>query len=499
MGIRHGIWTAGLLLLVSGCGDDDDAPPGGRGQTGRAAEALARAMHFTGGELRDGAMGLATEDQVEALLPEDQVVRPGRAGIMPIDVDNPIEDDKPARATLMQFGEVEQHVRVPNKSSVEGTGDLNFEFEIDADACKGLCAERIEVPVTIALELTGGDISKHSKTTIVIDCRKDGDPDACEDEPSGGDRDAGSSGAGGSGGRDGSVPVDPGATAAVQDLLDAVEDYETEVCMCLPSGDAGDCLDGSSSGRTCYEVVLSAFVRGNEDLIACMQTHFEARLDCVSQSACDETELLACVGEDEDNWAAIEEHCGDVPAPIRTGIDACGGDAELMCANGDPYPVDARCDDVEDCADGTDELGCGVPTNPDQRPDSFPCTNGTQLTLDRVCDGAMDCPGGLDEMVCAPCSDGSGQFSGFDVCDGEKDCADGSDELSCMFPCGNGQMVMIQKYCDGTVDCSNGADEAVCMSGVFTCIDGEEVALTAICDGAEDCSSGEDEQPPYCD
>ena len=501
MRVRHGIWAAGLLLLVGGCGDDDDAPSAGRDQTARAAEALARAMSFTGGQLRDGAMGLATEDRVEVILPEDQVVRAGRVGIMPLVVDNPLAEDKPERAALMQFGEVEQHVRVPTSRSVAGESDLNFEFELDADACKGLCAERIEVPVRIALELSGGDISKHLKTTIAIDCREDGDPDACDDAPGSGRRDGGSGAAGSGGGqRDGSVPISPGTTAAVQDLLDAVEEYETEVCSCLSAAPASQCDSSVTAGRSCYEVVLLAFATGNEDLIACMQTHFEAQFECLTQATCDATGVESCVGSDADNWTAIEEHCGDVPLTIRTGIDGCGGEVALMCADGKPLGVGAFCDGTEDCADGSDEANCDAPTNPIDpfgRPDSFPCTDGSTLELDRVCDGATDCPSGLDEMVCAPC-EGGGQFSPFDRCDSVDDCSDGSDELGCMFPCADGEMVMIQGYCDGKPDCSDGSDESLCMSGVFTCADGKMLQLSQVCDGTEDCANGADEGVTFC-
>jgi len=504
MGVRLGSLALVCSLMCGlfgawGCGDDDDAPGGD--DESRVAEALARAMHFSGGELRDGAMELASEERVEVVLATDQVMRPGRAGIMALDVDNPVADDKPAQATLMQFGEVEQHVRVPTDESVDGAGDLNFEFQLDDDACEGLCAALIEVPITVALELEGGDISKHLKTQITLDCREDGSQAACEGSSSPGGRDGGAGDPGsGAGGRGGSVSVSPGATAAVEGLLDAVEEFESGVCSCLPGAQGDACSSASTRQRSCNEAVLLAFAEGNEELIECTQVYFEDQSSCTLAAACDADALEACsaASDEGDNWTAIEMQCGTVPIGIRTGIDACGmGGGTLACANGEPVAVDEWCDGAENCADGSDELGC-TPTDPGGRPTQFPCSNGDVLELDALCDGVDDCPDGYDEKVCIMCPDGSGQFSAFNQCDGEQDCADGADEAGCTFACTSGEMVMIQALCDGSDDCADGSDESFCTGQSFTCPDGEQIPAANVCDGTEDCSDGGDESVNVC-
>ena len=44
----------------------------------------------------------------------------------------------------------------------------------------------------------------------------------------------------------------------------------------------------------------------------------------------------------------------DIPPQVP---DSCGS-GEFACASGQCYSYEQRCNDVEDCADGSDELGC---------------------------------------------------------------------------------------------------------------------------------------------
>jgi hypothetical protein len=500
-------WLIGSMVAVAltACGDDDTAASDPETQ---AAMALSRAMHFTGGELRDGAMGLATEDRVELVLESEQVVHPGEAGLMPLEVDNPIEDDNAGAAVLMQFADADQHVRVPTKKSVDGPGDLNFEFSIDDSVCNGLCATTIDVPITLALELDDGDIGKHEKTSIKVDCSKKGSKAACNSGNPGSGGKAGSSGGSrdsgadlpSSGGRDGGVSISPGATAAVQDLLDAVDDLDNEVCSCIPGSDGNSCLDAVSAERPCNEAVLEAFAEGNEELLACTRDFFVDQTSCITDAACDSTKLEACTASTSmsGDWTEIEAACGTVPAGLRQGIDACGqtSPSPSSCLDGTAIDSSDFCDGVEDCPDGSDETGCS-PGNPGDRPTSFPCGSST-ISLDKVCDGTMDCSGGYDEMVCVACSDDSAMYSPFDLCDGKDRCADGSDEANCEYPCVGGGSINLFLVCNGTPDCADGSDESFCNGNGFTCPDGMQIPIMSVCDGTADCSDGGDESQALC-
>src|SRR5262249_10935230 len=153
-----------------------------------------------------GKLALATESRVGLLLASEQQVKPGQTGIMAFEVDNPIEDDNPTAAVLLQFADVDQHMRVT--ATPDANGQIGIEFEVDGDLCENLCNTRINVSMTAAVELDDGGISKHLDTTMVVDCREDGDADACE-KTSDGTNEPGKDGGAAGGNRDASVAVDP--------------------------------------------------------------------------------------------------------------------------------------------------------------------------------------------------------------------------------------------------------------------------------------------------
>lgn len=76
------------------------------------------------------------------------------------------------------------------------------------------------------------------------------------------------------------------------------------------------------------------------------------------------------------------------------------------------------CDNVAQCANGEDEVGC-EPT--------FACAGGGDIAFSKRCDGARDCTGGEDEVGCFYCLDQTTIPPEY-VCDVYPDCSDGSDE-----------------------------------------------------------------------
>ncbi|XP_041377591.1 basement membrane-specific heparan sulfate proteoglycan core protein-like isoform X3 [Gigantopelta aegis] len=184
---------------------------------------------------------------------------------------------------------------------------------------------------------------------------------------------------------------------------------------------------------------------------------------------------------------------------------------EFRCDNGQCIDGRARCNEMAECLDGSDENNCPC------RDDQFECAQeGNCISAEKRCDRRYDCADGSDEDDC-PCRDdqfrcGDGQcISAQRKCDRRNDCFDGSDETDCVgvcgrnqFKCNDGTCIDQRQKCDRYSNCPDGSDEfhCDCRHDEFRCeTNGQCVPSSYHCNGRSECDDGSDErdcQPVIC-
>jgi hypothetical protein len=130
--------------------------------------------------------------------------------------------------------------------------------------------------------------------------------------------------------------------------------------------------------------------RPHEDLLSdwldCAIPFLEGRVRCVEDAGCDEPVARLCLDEDP------TEVCGEWPVEAT---DAYRREVEQVCLDIDCLDGSTvrgdYCDQVIDCADGSDEQVCGP----------FVC-HGDQraIPMELRCNGSDDCSDGSDEVDC---------------------------------------------------------------------------------------------------
>ena len=65
---------------------------------------------------------------------------------------------------------------------------------------------------------------------------------------------------------------------------------------------------------------------------------------------------------------------------------------QFTCNSGDCIPLFERCDNTEQCPDGSDEIECDCDPNT-----QFECQDGSCIPRDWTCDDLIDCSDGIDE------------------------------------------------------------------------------------------------------
>ena len=201
-----------------------------------------------------------------------------------------------------------------------------------------------------------------------------------------------------------------------------------------------------------------------------------------------------------DHERPSEEH-KPVQRVYHIALEECSGE-QFQCSDGSCIPVALYCNNITDCADGTDEAHCSWTCTHTlcttcSWPDCYcvhgfyQCEVGGCIPVDTVCDGIMNCIDGSDEHYCElicwsgskPCSDGLLCVTDIHWCDGIRQCIDGSDELCPYHECTS---FVCQDACipfiwlnDGISDCIHSEDEQDFLTALpQTC----ESANTLPCD-----------------
>lgn len=135
--------------------------------------------------------------------------------------------------------------------------------------------------------------------------------------------------------------------------------------------------------------------------------------------------LWQCDGDRDCETGLDEANCTQINQPIKpteVTIPTCH-DWMFKCANARCVPYWWKCDGINDCGDGTDELGCTntavstvAPVTTEQPAVDrcalfyFMCDTGLCLSKSFICDGYSDCPGGEDEKNCPAADYCEGKF-----------------------------------------------------------------------------------------
>ncbi|GAB1604843.1 atrial natriuretic peptide-converting enzyme-like isoform X2 [Argonauta hians] len=187
----------------------------------------------------------------------------------------------------------------------------------------------------------------------------------------------------------------------------------------------------------------------------------------------------------------------------------CDLEKQFRCSNGICLSHKHWCNKVQDCTDGSDELpGCKCLET------QFQCKlSGECIPGESYCDGHALCQDRSDEphnCTCNPkwhieCANHRCLAKSY-KCDGINQCGDFSDEVNCTcfgsdYKCKNGMCLPIMKVCNGQPDCADGDDESsdcTCREGQFRCDSGQCVLATDRCNGLQNCLDQSDEMNCDC-
>ncbi|XP_021582708.2 low-density lipoprotein receptor-related protein 2 isoform X1 [Ictidomys tridecemlineatus] len=204
--------------------------------------------------------------------------------------------------------------------------------------------------------------------------------------------------------------------------------------------------------------------------------------------------------------------------------DQFNGGCSHICVPG-PNGAECQCPHEGQWYLANNNKHCIVDTGARCNASYFTCFTGHCISEQWKCDNEDDCGDGSDELenVCAfhtclptafTCDNGRCVQYGY-RCDFYNDCGDNSDEAGCLyrkcnntteFTCGNGRCIPIEFVCNGINNCHDNSTsdeincpDRTCQSGYTKC-QSTNICIPRmyLCDGDNDCGDMSDENPTYC-
>jgi hypothetical protein len=170
-------------LALVGCSSDKNKDPVTGTTTTEAAEALTKAIAFTGGVWVDGLIPASNSSDVSLLPAGGDTVEPGADSLMSFDV---VPGGTAVDSALLQFTGASRYVKVKSGSFGGAPADaamssrrVMLSYAVNDSVCTELCDTTYDLKVTQAVSWPKGRVSKHVTTTVTLDCRNTGDHAKC--------------------------------------------------------------------------------------------------------------------------------------------------------------------------------------------------------------------------------------------------------------------------------------------------------------------------------